>query len=89
MLQKQYISNYIAVCFKAELQRWIKKHETLQMANHFALEVIFVYFTQRSLSEPVSGPTISKKALQFNKLDGPLDFKLAPDSLIISSQDMT
>lgn len=48
------------------------------MANNTALEVaMFIWFKQkRSLGEPISGPLICERVLEFNdKLGGPSDFK--------------
>lgn len=54
------------------------KRKTARSANNKALEdAMYVWFTQRrSLGEPISGPLICEKALQFNEqLNGPKDFK--------------
>lgn len=55
-----------------------KNRKTLKPANNMALEdALYLWFTQRrSLGEPISGPLLCEKALDFNqKLNGPLDFK--------------
>lgn len=60
------------------LRRDKKKRKTFRTANNSALEdAMYVWFTQRrSLGEPLSGPLVCEKALQFNeKLGGPADFK--------------
>ena len=54
------------------------KRKTARSANNKALEdAMYMWFTQRrSLGEPISGPLICEKALQFNEqLNGPKDFK--------------
>ena len=55
-----------------------KTRKTLRMANNTALkDAMFICFTQRrTLGEPISGPLVCGKALEFNdKLGGPPDFK--------------
>lgn len=58
--------------------------KTLRTANDFALEdAMYIWFTQKqSLCEPLSGPLVSEKALQFNEmLGGPSDFKASSEWL--------
>lgn len=55
-----------------------KNRKTLKLATNMALEdALYLWFTQRrSLGEPISGPLLCEKALDFNKqVNGPPDFK--------------
>lgn len=60
------------------------------MVNKSALEdAKFIWFIQISrLGNPISGLVICKKTLEFNDKVGEPDLRLAPDGLLISSQDM-
>lgn len=63
---------------KLDSEEGTLKRKTARSANNTALEdAMYMWFTQRrSLGEPMSGPLICEKALQFNeKLNGPKDFK--------------
>ncbi|XP_023312436.1 jerky protein homolog-like [Anoplophora glabripennis] len=54
-----------------------KNRKRLKLANNMALEAaLYLWFTQRrSLGEPISGPLLCEKALDFNKqLNGSPDF---------------
>jgi len=63
---------------KLDSQEGTLKRKTARPASNKALEdAMYIWFTQkRSLGEPISGPLICEKALQFNEqLNGPKDFK--------------
>lgn len=63
---------------KLDSEEGTLKRKTARSANNKALEdAMYIWFTQRrSLGEPISGPLICEKALQFNEqLNGPRDFK--------------
>lgn len=63
---------------KQDSSEGTKNRKTLKSADNNDLEnALYLWFTQRrSLGEPISGPMLCEKALEFNKkLNGPTDFK--------------
>lgn len=60
-----------------------KNRKTLKLAINKLLEdTLYLWFTQRSLSEPKSGPLLCGKALDFNKqLNGPPNLKASSEWL--------
>ncbi|KAK9701880.1 Tc5 transposase DNA-binding domain [Popillia japonica] len=63
---------------KLDSEEGTLKRKTARPANNKVLEdAMYIWFTQRrSLGEPISGPSICEKALQFNEQpNGPKDFK--------------
>jgi hypothetical protein len=63
---------------KMDSEEGSQTRKTVRLANNAELEdAMYIWFTQRrSLGEPISGPMLCEKALQFNKsLEGPADFK--------------
>ncbi|KAK9751248.1 Tc5 transposase DNA-binding domain [Popillia japonica] len=63
---------------KLDSEEGTLKRKTARPTNNKALEdAMYIWFTQsRSLGEPISGPLICEKGLQFNEqLNGPKDFK--------------
>ncbi|KAI4469228.1 hypothetical protein MML48_2g00003618 [Holotrichia oblita] len=82
---------------KAQLEQFALKldseegtlsRNTARSANNKALEdAMYMWFAQRrSLEEPISGPLICEKALQFNEMfNGPKDFRATSGWLILEN----